>query len=297
MGKRKARLDKGGSAASGTGFIGFGAFADNSAAGDTGNGAGPSSSGVKWSPVYIGKDARLALIFKKLGQKSDGTTRARSLEEIGRYFSDDLVPKKEQVVALSHLVFLYHSKLAYNDFPSVRSSSLEVLHQAFQRLPKAWKTLILRDHLEIWGMIWCSQEDPAAEVKTAANRLCRDVLGSDATVDIETSTRGIVEYVCRIQQYGRPSAMHDALFARKKNPEPLSDTARDQLEERFERIVGTAVSGLNLWIQQHPERESYLYSDFIDDALVWKSISSTKRYVDCAGCIASLCSAFLTRTS
>jgi hypothetical protein len=48
------------------------------------------------------------------------------------------------------------------------------------------------------------------------------------------------------------------------------------MDERFERIVGTALSGLELWIQEHPETPDVRYDDIIKDSILWKTLTSSK---------------------
>jgi hypothetical protein len=240
--KRKTRLDKGG-ATSGD-FVGFGAF------------AAPSTS-LKASPVYTGSDSNVSLLFRRITQKRDGVTKARALNELQAYFEEDF-NRKNQVDAFSHLVFVYHSKLHYDDSASVRAAVLLCLKAARERLPKAWSTLVTEQQPEVSGMIWCAQADPTAEVRAAA-------------LSPQASTNGVIVYVSRILGYDRPSAMHDALFARKQ-----SEVDREEMDERFERIVGTALAGMELWIQEHPETPDDRYEDSIKDNILWKTLTSSK---------------------
>lgn len=245
--KRKTRLDKGG--ASGGEFVGFSAF------------AAPSAVSLKASPVYTGSDSQLSLVFKKITQKRDAVTKARALNELQAYFEQDH-NRKDQVDALSHLVFVFHSKIAYDDASSVRSAAISCMNVACQRLPKAWNTLVTEQRPEVSGMLWCGRADPAAEVRAA------DAFYNDA------SQKGVIEYATRILGYDRPRVMHDALFARKQETDPPD---RDELDERYERIVGTSLGGMDLWIQAHPETEDNQYEDCIKDGILWNTLNSSKR--------------------
>lgn len=247
--KRKSRLDKGG-ASSGE-FVGFSAFAAPSAV----------SSSLKPSPVYTGSDAQLSLVFKKITQKRDAVTKARALNELQAYFEQDH-NRKDQVDALTHLVFVYHSKIVYDDASSVRAAAISCMNAAYQRLPKAWSTLVTEQQAEVSGMIWCGRADPSAEVRAAA-----------ATYD-DASEAGVIQYVTRILGYDRPRVMHDALFARKQETDPPD---RDELDERYERIVGTALGGTDLWIRAHPETNDSQYEDKIKDGILWSTLKSSKR--------------------
>ena len=71
--KRKARLNKGESGE----FLGFAAFAAPAAAPTSK--AGPSTpSGPSLAPVYTGSDSTLSLLFPRIGQKRDATTKAKA---------------------------------------------------------------------------------------------------------------------------------------------------------------------------------------------------------------------------
>lgn len=244
--KRKTRLDKGG--ASGGEFVGFSAFAAPSAI-------------LKASPVFTGSDAQISLVFKRITQKRDAVTKARALNELQTYFEKDQ-NRKDQVDALSHLVFVYHSKISYDDASSVRAAALSCMNAAYQRLPKAWRTLVTEQHPEVSGMMWCGRADSAAEVRVAA--ACYN----------DASQKGVTLYAKRILGYDRPRTMYDALFARKLETEPPD---RDELDERFERIVGTALGGMDLWIQAHPETDDNRYQHSIKDGILWSTLNSSKR--------------------
>jgi len=244
--KRKTRLDKGGAA--GGEFVGFSAF------------AAPSTS-LKASPVYTGSDSQLSLIFKRITQKRDAVTKARALNELQAHFEQDH-NRKDQVDALSHLVFVYHSKINYDDASSVRAAALSCMNAACQRLPKAWNTLVTEQQPEVSGMMWCGRADPAAEVRVAA-----------AAYE-DASQKGVIQCVTRILEYDRPRTMHDALFARKQETDPPD---RDEMDERYERIVGTALGGMDLWIQANPETDKSQYDDTIKDGHLWSALNSSKR--------------------
>lgn len=244
--KRKSRLDKGG--ATGGEFVGFSAF------------AAPSTS-LKTSPVYTGSDTQLSLVFKRITQKRDAVTKARALNELQVYFEQDNT-RKEQVAALSHLVYVYHSKINYDDASSVRAAALSCMSAACQRLPKAWTTLVMEEQPEVCGMMWCARADPAAEVRVVAEE-CKGA-----------SQEGVIQYVTRILGYDRPRSMHDALFARKQETDPPD---RDELDERYERVVGIALGGMNLWVQAHPETDNTRYEDMIESGILWSTIHSSRR--------------------
>ena len=115
--KRKTRLNKGESGD----FIGFGAFAAPAPATPS-NALGPS---LTLSPIYTGSDSSMNLLFPRIGQKRDATTNAKALGELRAYFADDSQPKKAQADALAHFLYLYHSKLHYDNTARIRASCLE----------------------------------------------------------------------------------------------------------------------------------------------------------------------------
>jgi hypothetical protein len=291
--KRKTRLNK----TQGTKgeFLGFGAFADAVTTPQNDSTAKPSPAKLttlRWTPVYTGNNNHLSsLVFPRL-IKRDATTKVKALQELQDYFQKDSLPKKNQVDALAHYIYVYYAKLSFDSSPSVRAEALLVMTAAAQRVPKAFKTLIQQNR-QVLGMMYCCHGDPAAEVRAAATKELRDdvVLDEDSTYqDLEI---GMWEYVQRILSYGRANKMHEDLFANSlKNTngggggsngnnsnEELNETQRDKMEERFERIVGTALTGMKIWIHYHGilgdgalENEYNLHNS----TFLWKTLSSPK---------------------
>lgn len=259
--KRKNRLDKGGASAGGE-FVGFGAFSQPST-----QGSDVSSSQLKWSPVYTGSDSQLSILFKKIGQKRDGSTKAKALLEVKAFIEDETNGKKDKVTALAHLLFAYHSKLTYDDSATVRAAALSTLNSARLQLPKALNTL-LQENSELVGMIWCAKTDPASEVRAAARKWCQEYSSDDFD--------GLWSFVTRILGYGRPKTMHDDIFARRSGDEALSDLEREQLDERFERIVGTVLQGVDAWLKAFPETDSLKYETHIKDSVLWKQMTNSR---------------------
>ena len=265
--ERKGRLDKGSAGTSE--FVGFSAFAVTASSRQEDD-AAPAPPQLQWSPVYAGSDTQLSLLFKKISQKRDSVTKARALTDLEAYFSSEEISRKEQVSALCHLLFVYHTKLSYDSYSAVRAAALSCLKVARSRIPKAWNTL-WKQHPDLQGMVWCCRADPAAEVRAVA-------------FDGAQSQNGVCAYVTRILSYGRASKMHDALFARKSDQGMLSDSEREQAEERYERIVGIALSGMSDFVQHYPEDTCTTpYSDYFADGVLWKNLVSSKRYVGCDG--------------
>lgn len=87
----------------------------------TGDGATRRSK-FRPSPIYTGSDARLIVLFRKIGQKRDPATKVRALEELSQCVfppiskatassEADEFPRPEKIAALCHLAFLHETKL------------------------------------------------------------------------------------------------------------------------------------------------------------------------------------------
>jgi hypothetical protein len=276
--KRKTRLNKG----EATEFIGFGAFTAASPAAAPAAETSPTAAttavapstpkGLSLAPVYLGSESQLSLLFPRIGQKRDAITNTKALQELRDFFRNDqaAIPKKSQVDALAHFLYLYQSKLHYDNTPRVRAASLECCQQALIRVPKAFTTLVSNSSqqqtTELLGMMLCERADPAADVRKAAHQLA-EALEDGLDVDkIDTTTtttasalidKSIWEYVQRILSYGKPLVMHQALFQKKSQQQQqqqdsnkLSEKQQEEVDEKFVRIVGTALGGLQIHLQQ-----------------------------------------------
>jgi hypothetical protein len=304
--KRKARLDKG----EGGEFIGFGAFANTvpiaapptlAAQSISTASGGPSTS---LSPIYTGSDASLNILFSRIGQKRDAITKSKALAELDAYFQEETHPKKVQAEALSHFLYLYQSKLSYDNTPRIRALSVQVCQHARERLPKAWNTLLCNsenknsnnnNNVEIMGMLLCARADPASEVRVAANTFSEVLLNgsndkeSDEKTCLQCCHEGIWSYVQRMLSYNNPMAMHQDLFQKgassSSSTPSLSEQQKEELEERYERIVGTAIEGLKVYFQD-PSVVSYMndiktnksanYTTPESTKFLWKMLSCNK---------------------
>jgi hypothetical protein len=123
---------------------------------------------------------------------------------------------------------------------------------------------------ELWGMIWCAKTDPATEVKNAAQLIC------DSSISME-EWAGVWEFVTRMLSFGRAKTMHQELFARRSDgDDTLTDAERELLDERYERIVGSSLAGVTLWLKAFPETETFSYDSSINDTTLWKPLTSSK---------------------
>lgn len=126
------------------------------------------------SPIYTGNDARLSILFRKISQKRNPTTKVRALEElIGEVFppttttntttatttttspslttstaatedaASTAYSRPDKIASLSHLLYLHETKLGYDNNPSVRALSYLALVCARHHVPKAWNALFL----------------------------------------------------------------------------------------------------------------------------------------------------------
>jgi hypothetical protein len=130
----------------------------------------PSSSPpLRPSPVYLGNDPQLTIIFRSIGQKKDANTKIRSMVELASrafpvtYNNTDSTSsssnkfqnytvespkggdfkKSDQITALCHFFFLFQTKLIQDNNPLVRSEAIKVLGDAVLHVPKAFLTLLL----------------------------------------------------------------------------------------------------------------------------------------------------------
>lgn len=320
--KRKGRLNKTGESASSTGaFIGFGAFAN--AGGATGSssippsqesettarsgGAGKNgSSSIRLSPIYTGSDQRLALLFPKIGQKRDAKTKTKALLDLLDFFQSDEnaasksndaanpttahPTKKTKAEALSHFLYLFQTKLCYDNSTRVRAHAVRVCSFASSSMPKAWKNLTSEgEACEIHGILLCAKADLAAEVRTAAAAYPSD------ESDEEALDSGMWMYIKRILSYYKPLDMHADLFQKKgggggdgaatntkSSAYKLSESQQEELEERYERIVGTVIEGLRLHLLRRNQQQpisadaSSITIDPSSVKFLWKALASSK---------------------
>ena len=298
--KRKGRLNKTGESASTNGaFIGFGAFANAGVSGGASNLSSQASetkatnsnnsNRVRLSPIYTGSDQKLLLLFPKIGQKRDATTKSKALLDLLEFFQSEENPKKTKAEALSHFLYLFQTKLFYDNSPRVRAHAVKVCSYASSSLPKAWKNLTAEgESVEIHGMLLCAKADLAAEVRMAAAAYP----GEDDKCDEKILNSGVWSHAKKILSYNKPIEMHMDLFQKKGGGDgasikaksasvQLSEAQQEELEERYERIVGTTIEGmrLNLLRRSKQDPNNILDSSNSDPSSVkylWKALASLK---------------------
>ena len=305
-------------------FIGFGAFANGGGAAGSSSippsqesetttkslGAGKNgSSSIRLSPIYTGSDQRLGLLFPKIGQKRDAKTKTKALLDLLDFFQSGncaaskgndaanptIAPptKKTKAEALSHFLYLFQTKLCYDASTRVRAHAVRVCSFASSSMPKAWKNLTSEgEACEIHGILLCAKADLAAEVRTAAAAYPYD------ESDEEALDSGMWIYTKRILSYHKPLDMHVDLFQKKggggggdgtatitkPSAYNLSESQQEELEERYERIVGTVIEGMRLHLlwrnkQQTKNADAYSSTTTTDPSSVkflWKALASSK---------------------
>lgn len=156
---------------------------------------------IKPSPIwyYQSKDnnnnfEQIDTLFKKIGKKKDTVTKSKALSELSVYFSSS-ANKKEQIAILCHLVFLFYTKLGYDNDKNVRCGVLECFAKACESIPKAFYVLITQKSFfklpsgsnakcndddddvqqSVLGMIYSMQKDGCAEVETLASQIIQSL--------------------------------------------------------------------------------------------------------------------------
>lgn len=285
---RKGRLNKTGS----TEFIGFSAFqnktnadsnniAKNNATSALNNPnltssttypTTSASSTTRFTPSPIFKlgvnstannVSELSTLFKKIGRKRDSTTRSKALSDLcAMAFSTNSAETKEQkcspltkpqiIATLSHLTFLFYTKLAHDNDRTVRAQALHCLVEAKHVVPKAWHALMqhpcstelisyssagetISISPSVLGVIWCLQSDPAAEVQREAKKCVKDLnifdkIENDPEKDNGASTDtekndmdkesllgGIMAHILSILKHSRPSSLAEVYSKTKSS--------------------------------------------------------------------------------
>ena len=272
------------------------------------------SKSIRPSPIYTGSDQRLIVLFRKIGQKRDATTKIRALDELtATVFSADTeendFARPEKIASLCHLVFLHETKLGYDNNPSVRAASYKALVVSKAHVPRAWNGLFVGEDGEIpaantVGMAWAAKGDPFSEVVKSATEFIK-LLSKDTNMIDSSSKLAILEYSKLVIGCKRSSALQDVINpvsasfssnceqpsgkdkkkggkAAQKNAEAtaaLAEIEREEIEERFERVVLSVLFGLGSLIEYQPEIDSEKYSSiqaFPDSNSITRLMSSSR---------------------
>jgi hypothetical protein len=270
--KRKGRLDKSAGTAHAE-FIGFSSFANSGSASEA------SSSTSSWSPIYTGSDVNLQILFPRISQKRNATTKAKALQQLQSFLSSssdtdaDRILRRQQVEAIQHFAWLYYQKLHFDASPVVRAAALEVWVRAYDRIPKAVAQLVTSVQPELLGMMYtASQADRGLQSHHAAS--IQQLIERQPDWPWE---HGLVElYALRMLSFGRSSTMYEALFAKNNTKVDallsrveLSESHKDAAEEQFERIVGTCIDALRVWVSSALQQTAEL-----DTSVWWKTLGS-----------------------
>jgi hypothetical protein len=279
MGKeqRKKRLEKGHEKAAFIGFSAFShdaAFASPTSTNSTSLDSSTSTPQTQWSIIYTGSDTRFATVFARISQKRDATTKVRSLQELVNLLKLETLLKPQKIAALQHYTWLYANKLYYDDSPMVRAASVSVWSDWAQQLPKATASMVQR-YPHLTGMIYSTQVDADANVRSAgATATC--VCDNNNNNNNWPWQQGILLHTQTILSYTRPSAMHEAIFARTMAAvDTLTDAQKVAIDERFERIVGTALAAMELYVRTTSE-ESFSLQQYASSDFWFKTLNSNK---------------------
>ena len=178
------------------------------------------SSSCSLSPIYIGHNSTLSILFTKIGQKRDPITKTKALEELKEFFlccndeeTTGITSKKVKAEGLNHFLYLYKTKLFYDNSPKIRalcliicricaSSSSSSSSTSSYGIPKAWSKNFsssasasvskdtYNENDEILGMIACSVADSASEVRIEAMKFMNEIIFSSPTSMEEEAETG-----------------------------------------------------------------------------------------------------------
>lgn len=223
---------------------------------------------------------------------------------------DEEYTRPEKIASLAHLVFLHETKLGYDNNPSVRAGSYKALVAMKSHVPKAWNGLFVGDDGEAAGantvgMAWAARGDPSSEVVRFAaefvNQLSTDE--KEVSAAIETS---VLSYSKLVLACKRASNLQDVINpvstsfspstepsggkdkknkggkAAVKNAETaaaLAESEREEMEERYERVMLSVLIGLGSLVEGSPENDSKKYTSmeaFPDSACITRLMSSSR---------------------
>jgi hypothetical protein len=272
------------------------------------------SKSIRPSPIYTGSDQQLIVLFRKIGQKRDATTKIRALEELAANVfaenSEDYT-RPEKIASLCHLVFLHETKLGYDNNPSVRALSYKALVACKSHVPKAWSGLFVGEDgdaasaANTVGLAWgASRGDPSSDVVKFANEFVKQ-LDKDSDEMSYAIQMAILNYAKLVLGCKRASALQDVInpvsTSFSPNTEPsagkdkkktakaaakdaevaaaLAESEREEMEERYERVMLSTLIGLGAFVECHPETDNSQYTSlesFPDPASITRLMQSLR---------------------
>ena len=226
--------------------------------------------------------------------------------------NNDDFTRPEKIASLCHLVFLHETKLGYDNNPSVRAGSYKALVASKAHVPKAWNGLFVGDEdgeisaaANTVGMAWAAAKgDPFSEVVKSATEFIT-LLSNDMKMIDGSIKMAILKYSKLVIGCKRSSALQDVINpvstsfstnveqssnkdkkkggkAAQKNAEAtaaLAEMEREEMEERFERVMLSVLIGLGSLIEYQPEKDSEQYASiesFPDPASITRLMSSSR---------------------
>jgi hypothetical protein len=225
-----------------------------------------NNKSLRPSPIYTGFDQRLVVLFRKIGQKRDATTKIRALEELANgvfpsmgahvdHREDDFA-RPDKIASLCHLVFLHETKLGYDNNASVRAGSYRALTAAKTHVPKAWNALFGgkedggdadfdNDGNEMpmaattVGMAWgASRGDPSSEVVRFAGEFVKALFPvedshNESSVRVPSTLQiAVLNYSALVLGCKRASALQDVINPVSFTPTVSSENQTDGKDKK-----------------------------------------------------------------
>uniref|UniRef100_A0A7S3Q3Y5 E3 ubiquitin-protein ligase listerin n=1 Tax=Chaetoceros debilis TaxID=122233 RepID=A0A7S3Q3Y5_9STRA len=235
---------------------------------------------------------------------------------------DSTISKPEQIAAFSHFFFLFRNKLIHDNNPSVRIGAMNVVASAMAHIPKACNILFRLDAENereigaignVIGWIYSSQSSQINEEAKIASRtweaLCSLLKDCDERPIEPLVKKCIVEHVESILQFSsRASNLAAALSVKRKDSQQknndngkkggelrskistlsMSESDKEEMEERFDRVLLVTLRAMECIIQEFPETKSNsnlkehadgdtaegFYHLFSNKSILWKHLNS-----------------------
>ncbi len=225
-----------------------------------------------------------------------------------------LLQKNEQVSVLSHFFYLLANKLIHENNSLVRKGALKVLGNSTEHVPKACNSLLRQDASldsvgaigNLIGWTYSCQSSQIAEESKLASQVWNSVFAvlkkfngediegyvkwcivSHAEAILQSSSRAATLAAAlsvskkKINQPSRPNKGGKGKAPSKLNEASggASESEKEDIEERHERVVLLTLRSLCVLFREHPEidKNDFRYADiFNDSAVLYKHFSSQK---------------------